>query len=106
MSSASPSSATKLRVGRALTSLAGGNLKPRTFTARFLENKSLGPAMVGKPTCDFGFEVYGHHGRGNTDFQGAWRRGSESNRRIRLLQSPALPLGYPARSLTQDKDVS
>src|SRR5690349_10283423 len=26
-----------------------------------------------------------------------WRRGSESNRRIRLLQSPALPLGYPAR---------
>jgi hypothetical protein len=25
-----------------------------------------------------------------------WRRGSESNRRIRLLQSPALPLGYPA----------
>ena len=27
---------------------------------------------------------------------GSWRRGSESNRRIRLLQSPALPLGYPA----------
>ena len=25
-----------------------------------------------------------------------WRRGSESNRRMRLLQSPALPLGYPA----------
>ncbi len=25
-----------------------------------------------------------------------WRRGSELNRRIRLLQSPALPLGYPA----------
>jgi hypothetical protein len=25
-----------------------------------------------------------------------WRRGSESNRRIELLQSPALPLGYPA----------
>src|SRR5579862_1694465 len=37
----------------------------------------------------------------NTDFlqkphKKAWRRGSESNRRIRLLQSPALPLGYPA----------
>ena len=28
-----------------------------------------------------------------------WRRGSESNRRIRLLQSPALPLGYPATRL-------
>src|SRR6266545_4449940 len=26
----------------------------------------------------------------------SWRRGSESNRRMRLLQSPALPLGYPA----------
>ncbi len=25
-----------------------------------------------------------------------WRRGSESNRRMGLLQSPALPLGYPA----------
>jgi hypothetical protein len=25
-----------------------------------------------------------------------WRRGSESNRRIQLLQSRALPLGYPA----------
>gem|GEM_PF-3746753 len=25
-----------------------------------------------------------------------WRRGSESNRRIRVLQTPALPLGYPA----------
>ena len=26
----------------------------------------------------------------------SWRRRSESNRRMRLLQSPALPLGYPA----------
>ena len=26
-----------------------------------------------------------------------WRRGSESNRRMQLLQSRALPLGYPAR---------
>ena len=25
-----------------------------------------------------------------------WRRGTESNRRMGLLQSPALPLGYPA----------
>ena len=25
-----------------------------------------------------------------------WRRGSESNRRMQLLQSRALPLGYPA----------
>src|SRR5260370_19404140 len=31
-----------------------------------------------------------------------WRRGSESNRRIRLLQSPALPLGYPATGLLTD----
>ena len=30
-----------------------------------------------------------------------WRRGSESNRRIRLLQSPALPLGYPAIQPTE-----
>lgn len=28
-----------------------------------------------------------------------WRRGSESNRRMGLLQSPALPLGYPAIKL-------
>jgi hypothetical protein len=27
----------------------------------------------------------------------SWRRGSESNRRMGLLQSPALPLGYLAR---------
>ena len=27
----------------------------------------------------------------------SWRRGSESNRRMQLLQSRALPLGYPAR---------
>src|SRR6185369_16521973 len=26
----------------------------------------------------------------------SWRRRSESNRRMRLLQSPALPLGYSA----------
>src|SRR5581483_115204 len=32
-----------------------------------------------------------------------WRRGSESNRRIRLLQSPALPLGYPAVRLRCEK---
>jgi hypothetical protein len=32
---------------------------------------------------------------------GSWRRGSESNRRIGLLQSPALPLGYPARTVTR-----
>lgn len=29
-----------------------------------------------------------------------WRRGSESNRRMQLLQSRALPLGYPAAELT------
>lgn len=29
---------------------------------------------------------------------GEWRRGSELNRRIQLLQSRALPLGYPAHS--------
>ena len=29
-----------------------------------------------------------------------WRRGSESNRRMQLLQSRALPLGYPATELT------
>lgn len=28
-----------------------------------------------------------------------WRRGSESNRRMQLLQSRALPLGYPANKL-------
>ena len=28
----------------------------------------------------------------------SWRRGSESNRRMQLLQSRALPLGYPAAS--------
>src|SRR5437764_889636 len=33
-----------------------------------------------------------------------WRRGSESNRRIRLLQSPALPLGYPA--VTEDQKLN
>ncbi len=32
----------------------------------------------------------------NRQVRGGWRRGSESNRRMRLLQSPALPLGYPA----------
>ena len=35
-----------------------------------------------------------------------WRRGSESNRRIRLLQSPALPLGYPATRVGQKLDHS
>jgi hypothetical protein len=29
-----------------------------------------------------------------------WRRGSESNRRIKVLQTSPLPLGYRARSLT------
>ncbi len=28
-----------------------------------------------------------------------WRRGSESNRRVEDLQSPALPLGYRAESM-------
>ena len=32
-----------------------------------------------------------------------WRRGSESNRRMRLLQSPALPLGYPATRVFNTK---
>src|ERR1017187_3157897 len=32
-----------------------------------------------------------------------WRRGSESNRRMRLLQSPALPLGYPATQIFNTK---
>ncbi len=31
-----------------------------------------------------------------------WRRGSESNRRMELLQSSALPLGYPAVSGMRD----
>jgi hypothetical protein len=37
-------------------------------------------------------------GRNASEIEGilGWRRGSESNRRMRLLQSPALPLGYPA----------
>ncbi len=35
----------------------------------------------------------------------SWRRGSESNRRIRLLQSPALPLGYPAASTANHSSV-
>src|SRR5690606_22482622 len=35
----------------------------------------------------------------------SWRRGSESNRRIRLLQSPALPLGYPAVESCKIKSV-
>lgn len=34
--------------------------------------------------------------RPQTRLNSRWRRGSESNRRIGLLQSPALPLGYPA----------
>ena len=32
-------------------------------------------------------------------YQKDWRRGSESNRRIRVLQTLALPLGYRATSL-------
>ena len=32
-----------------------------------------------------------------------WRRGSESNRRMQLLQSRALPLGYPATHRGESK---
>jgi len=32
-----------------------------------------------------------------------WRRGTESNRRMGLLQSPALPLGYPAITIGEGK---
>src|SRR5450759_4641136 len=39
-------------------------------------------------------------------FQTTWRRGSESNRRMRLLQSPALPLGYPATQNSHTNFVS
>ena len=35
-----------------------------------------------------------------------WRRRSESNRRMRLLQSPALPLGYPAAQNSHTNFVS
>src|SRR5208282_5816361 len=32
-----------------------------------------------------------------------WRRGSESNRRIKVLQTSPLPLGYRARSFTVER---
>ncbi len=35
---------------------------------------------------------------GLSNAKGVWRRGTESNRRIELLQSSALPLGYRALS--------
>src|SRR6266849_4690062 len=35
----------------------------------------------------------------------SWRRGSESNRRMQLLQSRALPLGYPATASSSSTSV-
>ena len=54
-----------------------------------------------KPGIDFGkigleMETKKNDGTLTDNKIRVWRRGSESNRRIRLLQSPALPLGYPA----------
>jgi hypothetical protein len=42
-----------------------------------------------------------NHARGRIcGFSGNWRRGSESNRRIKVLQTSPLPLGYRANEFT------
>ena len=41
-------------------------------------------------------ECVGLHGGRHASHRQTWRRGSESNRRIEVLQTSALPLGYRA----------
>ena len=65
-------------------------MRPDRPNPRFSEGSTNGPAQVLAQNLD----VYGIV----IDFAGAkrWRRGSESNRRIKVLQTSPLPLGYRA----------
>jgi hypothetical protein len=51
---------------------------------------------VGKTPYTFPYSAFSESFRGEGKLLKEWRRGSESNRRIKVLQTSPLPLGYRA----------
>ena len=80
--------------------LAHGNVK-KISGANFLEN-SDGSRQV-KSLCRSTTE--GTNLRGTEPLGGYWRRGAESNRRIKVLQTSPLPLGYRALFLRKNPQL-
>src|SRR2546425_10870168 len=79
------------------------DLNPHGLSGR----RVLSPPRLPVPTLARGYvRACGVHGlplRGRG--YGTWRRRADSNRRMGVLQTPALPLGYVASSLLLEREM-